>query len=98
MSRRVRVREPGNERRAIARNDQYARDAVQNAATKALIALRRGDACTAVRAWLFRVAHNEAISLLRTRRPSAVLDDEHVQPGSDPHSALLVREELAAVV
>ena len=61
--------------RSIVRHDEDARDAVQNAMTKALVALRRQDGTTNVGGWLFRIAHNEAISLLRRRRPKTELPD-----------------------
>lgn len=85
--------------RSIVRNDEDARDAVQNAMTKALVALRREGASVAnVQAWLFRIAHNEAVSVLRRRRPTSELAEDSGEPGPDPASDLLLREELAAVL
>jgi RNA polymerase sigma factor (sigma-70 family) len=84
--------------RSIVRHDEDARDAVQNAMTKALVALRRDDKTTNVQGWLFRIAHNEAISLLRRRRPTTeladVLHDRRLGPAGD----LLLREELRATL
>ena len=66
--------------------------------TKALVALRRDDHTTNVQGWLFRIAHNEAISLLRRRRPTTelhdVLHDRRLGPAGD----LLLREELRATL
>jgi RNA polymerase sigma factor (sigma-70 family) len=83
--------------RSIVRHDEDARDAVQNAMTKALVALRR-DHPANVQGWLFRIAHNEAISLLRRRRPTTELVDvmHDVRPG--PAGDLLMREELRATL
>jgi len=55
--------------RAIVRNDADAQDALQSAFAGALAALQRGQRNAPLRPWLFRIAHNEAISLLRHRRP-----------------------------
>ncbi len=83
--------------RSIVRHDEDARDAVQSAMTKALVALRR-DHPSNVQGWLFRIAHNEAISLLRRRRPTTeladVLHDDRLGPAGD----LLLREELRATL
>ncbi len=83
--------------RSIVRHDEDARDAVQSAMTKALVALRR-DHPANVQGWLFRIAHNEAISLLRRRRPTTelvdVLHDDRLGPAGD----LLLREELRATL
>ena len=83
--------------RSIVRHDEDARDAVQNAMTKALVALRR-DHPANVQGWLFRIAHNEAVSLLRRRRPTAELADvlHDARPG--PAGDLLMREELRATL
>ena len=51
--------------RSIVRNETDAQDALQSAFAGALVALRRGQRSAPVRPWLFRIAHNEAISVLR---------------------------------
>ena len=84
--------------RSIVRHDEDARDAVQNAMTKALIALRRDTEATNVQGWLFRIAHNEAISLLRRRRPTSELPDVMSDSRHGPASDLLLREELRATL
>src|SRR5438105_8050931 len=56
--------------RSILRNDADAQDALQSAFTNGLAALQRGQRKAPVRPWLFRIAHNEAISSLRRRRYS----------------------------
>src|SRR5436190_23975158 len=57
--------------RSILRNDEDARDALQSTMAKALAALRDEQRDFELRPWLFRIAHNEAISLLRLRREVA---------------------------
>ena len=54
--------------RSILRDDEDARDALQSTMAKALAALRDEERDFEVRPWLFRIAHNEAISRLRQRR------------------------------
>lgn len=84
--------------RGILRHDEDARDAAQNALAGAYLALRRGCEPATFRPWLFRIAHNEAITLLRGRRPAAELPD--TVPGTDrgPADAIELREELTAVL
>jgi RNA polymerase sigma factor (sigma-70 family) len=84
--------------RSIVRHDEDARDAVQNAMTKALVALRRDNDTTNVQGWLFRIAHNEAISVLRRRRPETELHDVMHDRRLGPHGDLLLREELRATL
>jgi RNA polymerase sigma factor (sigma-70 family) len=84
--------------RSIVRHDEDARDAVQNAMTKALVALRRDNDTTNVQGWLFRIAHNEAITVLRRRRPTAELHDVMRDQGLGPAGDLLLREELRATL
>src|SRR5688572_17960221 len=71
--------------RAMLRNDDDARDVLQTAALKALAALRDQRLPAAPRAWLFRIVHNETITVLRRRRPHEELrdDDRPVQHGPE---------------
>jgi RNA polymerase sigma factor (sigma-70 family) len=54
--------------RSILRDDADAQDALQSTFTRALSALKRDQRTAPLRPWLFRIAHNEAISVLRRRR------------------------------
>ena len=54
--------------RSILRDDADAQDALQSTFTRALSAIKRGQRTAPLRPWLFRIAHNEAISVLRRRR------------------------------
>jgi RNA polymerase sigma factor (sigma-70 family) len=59
---------------SILGNGHDAADALQNTMFKALRALPGETRQIALRAWLYRIAHNESISLLRTRRPDSNLE------------------------
>jgi len=84
--------------RSIVRHEEDARDAVQTTMTKALVALRRRDREIVVRPWLFRIAHNEAVTVLRRRRPVAELSDLVADAGLDPHGRAVLREEIGATL
>jgi RNA polymerase sigma factor (sigma-70 family) len=60
--------------RAILRDDHDAQDALQSAMAKAFAALQHESRDFELRPWLFRIAHNEAISILRRRRDATHLD------------------------
>jgi RNA polymerase sigma factor (sigma-70 family) len=60
--------------RTIVRHDEDARDVLQTTMVRALAALARGVPDAPMRPWLFRIAHNEAVSVLRRRRPTIDLD------------------------
>lgn len=55
---------------SILHDPEEARDALQNTMEKALGAIPSQRVTGGLKAWLFRIAHNEAISLVR-RRPAA---------------------------
>lgn len=84
--------------RSILRNDSDAEDALQSAFAGALVALRGGRRDAPLRPWLFRIAHNEAISLIRRREPATELADEsgRCAPSADEHASQ--RERLALLV
>jgi len=54
--------------RSIVADPDDAADALQNTMARALAAIGDRDEAAPVRAWLFRIAHNESISLARRRR------------------------------
>jgi RNA polymerase sigma factor (sigma-70 family) len=60
--------------RGILRVSEDAEDAAQSAMVAALRSLPGGPPKLKLQAWLFRVAHNEAVSLLRRRRPHQPLE------------------------
>jgi RNA polymerase sigma factor (sigma-70 family) len=66
-----------------------AQDALQNTMVKVLKALPGEEREIALRPWLYRIAHNEAVELRRRRCPIQVLDDHLV----DGHSGVAERVE-----
>jgi RNA polymerase sigma factor (sigma-70 family) len=59
---------------SIVGNGHDAADALQNTMVKALGSLPGERRAIALRPWLYRIAHNESISLLRARRADSDLD------------------------
>jgi RNA polymerase sigma factor (sigma-70 family) len=83
--------------RSIVADPEDAADALQSTMTRAWAAIGERDPGPPVRAWLFRIAHNESISLVRRRRPTEELDaDALVSPdaATDAHQ----RRRLAELV
>src|SRR6476620_11370546 len=60
--------------RSILRNPEDAADAMQNSMVKAFSALQKETRDFEVLPWLFRIVHNESITLLRKRRPETSLE------------------------
>ncbi len=59
--------------RSILLHEADAHDAVQSTFTRVLEALRRDQRDAPLRPWLFRIAHNESISMLRRRKAAREL-------------------------
>jgi RNA polymerase sigma factor (sigma-70 family) len=83
---------------SIVRDHEDAQDALQSTMTNVFIALRSSDRDLAVRPWLFRIAHNEAISILRKRRPNDCLLEEKLPSDTSMERALDRRERLRVLV
>jgi RNA polymerase sigma factor (sigma-70 family) len=81
--------------RSILGDDDDARDALHNTMAKAWEALRRDQPDVPLRAWLFRIAHNEALSLLRGRRAHGDLDETHAMSPSTLEETFALRQRLA---
>ena len=60
---------------SLVGDPEDAADALQTTMAKALTALEQGEAVRGVRPWLFRIAHNAAIDLVRSRRARTPLDE-----------------------
>lgn len=88
--------------RSIVRDEHDAEDALQNAMVAAFAALRKSERDIALRPWLFRIAHNEAVSVLRRRQPQEIAADELAlaAPANISEPALVVeqRERLAMLL
>jgi RNA polymerase sigma factor (sigma-70 family) len=83
---------------AILRNPEDAEDALQSTMTAALRSLPGEEREIELRPWLFRVAHNEAITLARRRRPTAELTDENDPVTGSAEIAHGERERLRQLV
>ena len=83
---------------AILGNSQDAQDALQNAMVKALRALPGEKRRIQLKPWLYRIAHNEAIELLRRRRPSEEIDPETAAAGSGLTEIAEQRERLRGLL
>ncbi|HEX8648179.1 MAG TPA: sigma-70 family RNA polymerase sigma factor [Thermoleophilaceae bacterium] len=85
---------------SIVKNAEDARDVLQSAWMKALVALRAGSRRAPVRPWLFRIVHNEAIDVIRRRRGEEPLLDSHHPPGraAGADEEAVDRERVAEVV
>jgi RNA polymerase sigma factor (sigma-70 family) len=84
--------------RSIVHNEDDAQDALQSAMLSALRALQAEERDLAVRPWLFRIVHNEAVSVLRRRRPDARLVEELEPSGQTVEHALEQSERIATLV
>jgi RNA polymerase sigma factor (sigma-70 family) len=84
--------------RSILGNDHDAQEALQSTMMRAYAALARQQRELAVKAWLFRIAHNEAISILRRRRPEQELASDLESVRASVEDTLEGRERLATLV
>jgi RNA polymerase sigma factor (sigma-70 family) len=79
---------------SIVGNAEDAQDALQNAMLKAMRALAGEQREIKLKPWLYRIAHNESIELLRKRRDEARIDPELVASTGEPAEAAAQRERL----
>ena len=84
--------------RSIVRHDADAQDALQSTLASAFVALQRGQRDAPLRAWLFRIAHNEAISLIRRRRNEDEIGDRPGRSACSAEERAADRERLALLV
>ena len=84
--------------RSITGNAEDASDALQSTMAAALRSLPGERREVALRPWLFRVAHNEAISLIRRRRPAAELSEDSASAAPGPHGLACMRERVTVLV
>jgi RNA polymerase sigma factor (sigma-70 family) len=73
-----------------------AEDAVQATFASAYRALRADSRPVALRPWLFTIARNDCLSILRRRRPVVELNGE-IAAGTDPVDQIELREEVRRV-
>jgi RNA polymerase sigma factor (sigma-70 family) len=79
---------------AIVGNPEDAQDALQNAMVKVLRALPGEERRIELKPWLYRIAHNESIELLRRRRVTVQLDPEQAVAGPGLAAEAEARERL----
>jgi len=79
---------------AIVGNPEDAQDALQNTMVKVMRALPGEERRIELKPWLYRIAHNEAIDLLRRRRETRQLDGEQAAPGYGLAEDAATRERL----
>lgn len=83
---------------AIVGNPEDAQDALQNTMVKVMRALPGEERTIDLKPWLYRIAHNESIDLLRRRRESRELDVEQIAPGYGLAEDAATRERLRRLV
>ena len=83
---------------ALLGDREDAEDALQATMVKALRALPGETRTIELKPWLFRIAHNEAISLVRRRRPTDEIDPELPELGNGPEQRTVAREQLRDLV
>lgn len=83
---------------SILRNEHDAQDALQSTMTRAYAALRACERDVSLRAWLFRIAHNESVTILRKRASQARADQTGAAQLGDPHVVLEQRARLSQLV
>lgn len=79
---------------AIVGNPEDAQDVLQNTMVKVMRALPGEERRIDLKPWLYRIAHNEAIDLLRRRRETRQLDAEQAAPGYGLAEDAATRERL----
>jgi RNA polymerase sigma factor (sigma-70 family) len=84
--------------RRLLRGDDEADDVVQATMARALASLGARHADGSWRAWLYRIAHNEAVDVLRRRRPTAELDAVEDLDDWPLEGRLEQRERLSTLV
>ena len=84
--------------RHMLRGSTEAEDVVQDVFLRAYGALRTGEREIAVRAWLYRVAHNRCIDYVRRAPAPPLQPDELLPGGTDPVVEAERREDLRRLV
>lgn len=75
-------------------NREDARDALQNTMVKALQALPGEERSIQLRPWLYQVAHNESVEIMRGRGKTAPIDAELADPAAEVAETAAERERL----
>ncbi|HEV2857818.1 MAG TPA: RNA polymerase sigma factor [Solirubrobacterales bacterium] len=83
---------------AIVGNPEDAQEVLQNTMIKVLRALPGEERKIELKPWLYRIAHNESIDLLRRRRETRQLDVEQIAPGYGLAEDAATRERLRRLI
>jgi RNA polymerase sigma factor (sigma-70 family) len=83
---------------ALLGNSEDAADALQNTMVKVLGALPGERRRVHLKAWLYRIAHNESIELLRRRQTLEAIDPEALVGADGPEASAEVRERLRQLI
>ncbi len=83
---------------SIVGSPEDASDALQNTMVKALRALPGEERQIQLKPWLFRVARNESVELLRKRRQAVEFTDDLAAPGGGPAETTAQRERLSQLL
>jgi RNA polymerase sigma factor (sigma-70 family) len=83
---------------AILRSPDDAQDALQSAMLKAMQALPGESRQIELKPWLYRIAHNESIDIVRRRRGSEPLPTELAAPGPGLAREAETRQRLEALL
>src|SRR5262245_9202728 len=75
-------------------NQEDARDALQNTMVKALQALPGEKRNIQLRPWLYQVAHNESVEIMRSRGKTTPIDAELVDQAAEITETAAERERL----
>ena len=79
---------------SIVGRPEDAQDALQNTMVKALRSLPGEQREIKLKPWLYRVAHNESIDLLRRRREGVELEEATTSAGAEIAETVALRERL----
>ncbi len=83
---------------SIVRRPEDAEDALQSTMAKALRALPGEQREIQLKPWLYRVAHNESIDLLRRRREGPELEDGQLGGDAELAETVALRERLGRLL
>lgn len=84
---------------SLVGNPEDARDGLQSTMEHALAALRRAPLEGLLRPWLYRIAHNESITLIRRRQPAPGELPERSAPAIEqPERRFALREEVGELL
>src|ERR1700761_7175901 len=83
---------------ALLGNREDAQDALQNTMVKALRALPGERREIDLKPWLYRIAHNESIDLVRRRRPAVELEEDGLPAGVTLAEEVETRQRLRQLI